>query len=505
MVRYDLGFILCCCKAFLGPDDETEQGDGDESQENFYALLKVDRDATHEELKKAFKRESLKNHPDKLQQRGLTVTEKDQARFQRIKQAYEVLSDEHKRETYDAIGERGMKWIDEPFSIDPQELAHNFAKSSILDRSKIFAFFVAIAIAVLILPVLVCLHADGVFGADASWRATLVPLWLWNCVILSYHVRLILLGPIRRPDHIPEGEWQDPLPMTKRYLSCARFLLVFSFEWLVALKLDDAILLNWAVIFVPLFVWEGTNLYKNWPVATVRIVTLEDLETVIGRPLSEVTKEEKDKIRKLYAVVPSISSPEFAAASKLKMKARDEMMKSVFRIVFGALVLTQIDGVISWNWWLLFLPFWALTVVIACANYQSFAEVTKAAAEKDPTLFGMGAQEASGTASNYGTVGENGEATPSATAPSTSPLTDEEREELKAQVMASSSKLCSKCCSQGFVLILIFLFVAKLQGADFSSLWIISPFLFGVSYLQPPSRARAKDNISTSPPNCRLR
>ena len=483
MVRYDLGFILCCCKAFLG-SEEREQGQqagGDEEeQDNFYALLKVDRDATPEELKKAFKRESLKNHPDKLQQRGLTVTEKDQARFQRIKQAYEVLSDDHKRETYDAIGERGMKWIDEPFSIDPQELAHNFAKSSILDRSKIFAIFVAIAIAVLILPVLICLHADGVFGADASWRATLVPLWIWNCIILVYHVRLILLGPIRRPEHIPEGEWQDPLPMTKRYLSFARFLLVFSFEWLVALKLDDVILLSWGIIFIPLFVWEATNLYKSWPMARVRIVTLEDLEILLGKSLSEVTKEETEKIRKLYAVVPSISSPEFAVASKLKTKAQEEMMKSGFRIVFGALVLTQIDGIIHWNWWLLFVPFWAMTVVIACGNYNSFAEVTKAAAEKDPTLFGMSAQDASGTTSNYGTVGENGEATPSATAPATSSLTDEEREELKAQVMASSSKLCSKCCSQGFLLILIFLFVAKLQGADFSSLWIISPFLFGV-------------------------
>jgi len=477
MVRYDLGFLLCCCKAFLGSDEH----DKNEGEESFYSLLKVDRDATPEELKKAFKRESLRNHPDKLQQRGLTVTERDQARFHRIKQAYEVLSDEHRRETYDAIGERGMKWIDEPFSIDPQELAHNFAKSSVLDRSKIFAIFVAIATAILILPILVCLHADGVFGAEASWRATLTPLWLWNCFTLLYHVRLIMLGPIRRPDHIPEAEWQDPLPMKTRYLSMARFLLVFFFEGLAATKLDDSIRLSWAVIFIPIYLWEVTNLFKQWPVASMHIVTLADLEAALGRPFTEFTKEEKDWINKRYTIVPSFSSSEFAAATKLKETAIEEMTKAGFRIVFIVLLVIQVDGIIDWNWWLLFLPFWAMTAVIAYANYKSFAQVTKEAAAKDPTLFGAQSQESAWTTSNYGAVGENGEASASATAASVSQLTDDERDELKAKVMASSSKLCSKCCSQGFILILIFLFVAKLQGADFSSLWIISPFLLGVS------------------------
>ena len=78
---------------------------------------------------------------DKLAQRGQVVTDELQAEFTKMKEAYEILSDPHKRETYDAIGARGMKWIEEPFSIDPQELATNFARSSVIDRSKIFAIF----------------------------------------------------------------------------------------------------------------------------------------------------------------------------------------------------------------------------------------------------------------------------------------------------------------------------------------------------------------------------
>lgn len=83
-MRYDLAFFLCCCKSFLG-SSTTEPG-----QEDFYEALQISRDATPEEIKRAYKRQSLQMHPDKLAQRGQQVTEADQARFQRMKEAYEV-------------------------------------------------------------------------------------------------------------------------------------------------------------------------------------------------------------------------------------------------------------------------------------------------------------------------------------------------------------------------------------------------------------------------------
>jgi DnaJ domain/Transmembrane Fragile-X-F protein len=488
-MRHDLAFFLCCCKSFLGSPQDDQDG-----QESFYQLLGLERDASHEDIKRAYKRQSLQMHPDKLAQRGQKVTEADQAKFTRMKEAYECLSDPHKRETYDTIGERGMKWLEEPFSMDPQELAHNFAKSSALDRSKIFAIFVVIAIAVLLLPLLVCLHIDGVFGANASWMATLTPLWIWNVILLAYHVRIIMMGPIQRPEHIPPEEWVDPLPMKKRIFSMARFTLIVLFELLVALRLDKILTCKWTFVFVPLFIWEATTLYKRWPLARMRIVTVEDLEIALGKPFAEFTAAEKELIGKRYSVVPSTSSPDFEAAQKLKSRARQDMMKSLVRLVFVALLLVQIDGVIDWNWWLVFTPFWIMTVAICLANYQSFAAVQQMAADKDPTLFGLEKKESATAATseanaaetgttNYGSVGLDGTATPEATKTGQpqSELSEAEREELKAAVMASGTKLCSKCCSQGFLLILICLFVAKLQGGGFSSLWIISPFLFAVS------------------------
>ena len=84
-MRYDLAFFLCCCKSFFGSDEAN-------GKEDFYTLLGLERDAASDEIKRAYKRKSLQMHPDKLAQKGKVVTEEDQARFTRMKEAYEVSS-----------------------------------------------------------------------------------------------------------------------------------------------------------------------------------------------------------------------------------------------------------------------------------------------------------------------------------------------------------------------------------------------------------------------------
>ena len=73
--------------------------------EDLYKIMGVKRDASEAEIKKAFKKLAIKYHPDKNQDDPEGAKEK----FQKIANAYEILSDEEKRRIYDQTGEEGVR------------------------------------------------------------------------------------------------------------------------------------------------------------------------------------------------------------------------------------------------------------------------------------------------------------------------------------------------------------------------------------------------------------
>ncbi|CAK62968.1 unnamed protein product (macronuclear) [Paramecium tetraurelia] len=72
--------------------------------EDYYQLLGLKKGASDAEIKKAFKKQSLKYHPDK----NKGNEEKAQKQFQKIVNAYETLKDSEKRKIYDQYGEEGV-------------------------------------------------------------------------------------------------------------------------------------------------------------------------------------------------------------------------------------------------------------------------------------------------------------------------------------------------------------------------------------------------------------
>ena len=72
---------------------------------DYYKVLGVDRKATGDEIKRAYRKLALKYHPDRNP--GKAQAEE---KFKEINEAYQVLSDSEKRARYDQLGESYSRW-----------------------------------------------------------------------------------------------------------------------------------------------------------------------------------------------------------------------------------------------------------------------------------------------------------------------------------------------------------------------------------------------------------
>ena len=91
---------------------------------DYYEILGVERKASQEELKKAFRKLAMKYHPDRNQD---DPTAED--RFKEVNEAYAVLSDADKRKQYDMFGAEGFG---QRFS--QEDIFRNFDFSRIFDE-----------------------------------------------------------------------------------------------------------------------------------------------------------------------------------------------------------------------------------------------------------------------------------------------------------------------------------------------------------------------------------
>ncbi len=71
---------------------------------DYYEVLSVSRDAGDDDLRKAFRREAMKHHPDRNQ--GDAEAE---ARYKEANEAYQILNDADKRRVYDQYGHAGLE------------------------------------------------------------------------------------------------------------------------------------------------------------------------------------------------------------------------------------------------------------------------------------------------------------------------------------------------------------------------------------------------------------
>ena len=68
------------------------------AQKDLYEILGVSRDASEAEIKKAFRHRARELHPD------VNKSANAEEEFKELNEAYDVLSDAHKRAQYDRFG-----------------------------------------------------------------------------------------------------------------------------------------------------------------------------------------------------------------------------------------------------------------------------------------------------------------------------------------------------------------------------------------------------------------
>ncbi|EMR09957.1 hypothetical protein PNEG_01715 [Pneumocystis murina B123] len=71
------------------------------SEIDLYSILKINKNATEAEIRSAYRKQALLNHPDKKPE---SEREKAHTEFERIAFAYGILSDEKRRKIYDTTG-----------------------------------------------------------------------------------------------------------------------------------------------------------------------------------------------------------------------------------------------------------------------------------------------------------------------------------------------------------------------------------------------------------------
>jgi DnaJ-class molecular chaperone len=77
---------------------------------DYYKILDIPRDANADAIKKAYRKQALRWHPDKNQDTREAAEEK----FKDVAEAYDVLSDPQKKAVYDQYGEEGLKGAPPP-------------------------------------------------------------------------------------------------------------------------------------------------------------------------------------------------------------------------------------------------------------------------------------------------------------------------------------------------------------------------------------------------------
>lgn len=181
----------------------------DPNEKSFYSILGVDSNAKDDEIRKAYRKKSLKLHPDKIAQRGGNLSKKEEAaaEYEKVQEAYNVLINEKKRLKYDALGSATRyRFIEQDAMANPEVLLENLAQASSVDRLRLVGFFFLVILLLLSQPILIAAKVNQSLNSQGdlqstSWFAILVPYWVIGglLIILTFVVSFFVPNEDRLP------------------------------------------------------------------------------------------------------------------------------------------------------------------------------------------------------------------------------------------------------------------------------------------------------------------
>lgn len=184
-----------------------------------YDTLQIPRDATLDQIKKAYKKLALKEHPDKNQNDPSAAD-----RFKQINHAYQILSDANKRSAYDRFGESGVQALDNDFA---SPFVHAVGGPLTIFAALIFFFLVFASLLMTLAGTTAKL--DG--ANDWTWVHSLFGVWILD-VLLGIFTVVHILGFV---SSITEKNWSAAVMM---FTIASVLVLTITWTALVAVNLD---------------------------------------------------------------------------------------------------------------------------------------------------------------------------------------------------------------------------------------------------------------------------
>eukprot|EP00286_Rhodomonas_abbreviata_P028938 CAMPEP_0181314368 /NCGR_PEP_ID=MMETSP1101-20121128/14780_1 /TAXON_ID=46948 /ORGANISM="Rhodomonas abbreviata, Strain Caron Lab Isolate" /LENGTH=433 /DNA_ID=CAMNT_0023421455 /DNA_START=153 /DNA_END=1450 /DNA_ORIENTATION=- len=231
---------------------------------NLYETLGVEKEATPEDIKKAYRKAALKWHPDKNQDNPNAAAE----RFNQVKEAYEVLSDKEKRKFYDQHGMEGLKLKEAFENMDPGTLFQAFLASSASLRCCLVLFLFIVYAIFALFPIFLSLRVDGT--VSWAWAAVFSPLFV--CCGCGMSCILCMGGrpnPADEETNLPQGDQPPPPKRGKIAVSFLTMGSCLAFVVLLSQWLDGKLDVSFLVVCIPGFIFEflclAESLYEACP------------------------------------------------------------------------------------------------------------------------------------------------------------------------------------------------------------------------------------------------